>query len=1531
MARKRGDIDDQPDWPGSPTAEDPRRALIHMERLAGSVVVAVEEGLPLEVRSVADARDAAGIITGLSASGARTAALISGSRLAQVVPELASAAANHLPFLVHHACERGHAASRASHDAVVALRDAGCVLLLAADAQEVLDLALVGRRIAELALVPVVVAQDTFAGPYHLSTVRVPERAMLSAWIGKPADLIPSPTASQRLLFGESRRRLPRLLNIDRPIGLGSRLDKAAASRTLAGQDVFFNEEIPKIAGGVFTEFAAATGRNCAPIADYRADDADYVVVAAGRVTKALRAVVDELRSEHRKVGIVDIKMYRPLPESRLSTLLANKKAVTVLESVAIGGSQDPPLMADLRCLLDRSRDTGVPGDGGRAHSGRKRAESQARSPVLFSVVSRNAADASHEDLRAIFDNMLTAGPGGKRYHLGVRFGVPQSSRIPGLERLGQLLETAYGGLNLRGLTGSGRRTTADAGRTVIKLIGMADQHPAMAGTALAVGLFRNSGGVVESRPPDVRHTDFEPETCTVFHAPDDRGRAGSVVATDIIAATHLNMITDVDVVDSVPDEGHVIVSTNASPIRVWDVLPDRLRTRIREKRLHLSLVPGPSIAERIASDKWVQTQLEMHSLVGAVLQVLGQRLGNDGHVAEHYRSALSETWASGDHLLEQLLDAVDQGMSHVSGFETDSLSTPEAKPGTEPAAPWTVRDIPEHDDSVYDAGRFWNAVGYLYATGRSDDTMVDPYVASGVLPGRTSAFRSWAGFATRLPQFLPENCTACGACFVSCPDSALPVTVASVTELLADAMQRAEESGVNITQLRRIEKHLATQAHRLVSGDQRHEFRTLADLVLAAHERLVARMELDESDAEQIREEADAVANVCPSFPISRTETFFGEAEKQEKGSGLVFSINVNADACKACGLCAAVCPEGAMEMTQSTPELAEQYRRDWRTAMHMPVTRSDRIDRFIREDQPSTAAYRLLDRRAYHSVLGGDSAFPGSGTRATLHVVAGIADSIIRPRAERLRNTVNQTIEDLKNVIRDYVHQSVDVNDFEEFGKRLKEIDAAELKPERLAGLAQTGEGVDRRRLVQLNTALSDLEAMRRRHTSQGTSGTAMAAAFSLQQPEANSAAYPYNPFSFPWINVPPGDAPAVAEGLFEGIARELIEDLRTLRTAKMILDDVYEGPHADHVENFDWSDLSDEERDLCPPVCAVVRHQYEVLPHLLNLGFPVKIFVLDNGSVLNADSPQLHLWPMVRPDAFVMRSALGTPDHCLPGLINGIGSQRPALFHLYVAEPSIDGVLPDQTIDSMRLATESRAFPLMIYDPDRSVEWSGRWDISGNLGVADDWYARTVTEEISADLSNRTVPYTVADWAVQMGRYRQHFRHVRRNSWHSGMVSLVEFLAMDTDDRDGWQPYIEVSLGEGRTARVEVLPEMVAATEAALRSWRLLQELGAVQSSVVERVTSRLRDDFAQQKAQLKSSMTTDYATQLHAERQSFESQIHVRLTEELLTLSGYGSESARARERLLDFAGIASEDDMAGGGAADTSQESEGAAD
>jgi pyruvate ferredoxin oxidoreductase alpha subunit len=95
---------------------------------------------------------------------------------------------------------------------------------------------------------------------------------------------------------------------------------------------------IPEVAA----EFGETFGRESGGlIRTYRADDAETIVVALGSVLGTIEDVVDELREQGVKIGVVAIKSFRPFPLEEVREALGHAERVVVLEkalAVGIGG-----------------------------------------------------------------------------------------------------------------------------------------------------------------------------------------------------------------------------------------------------------------------------------------------------------------------------------------------------------------------------------------------------------------------------------------------------------------------------------------------------------------------------------------------------------------------------------------------------------------------------------------------------------------------------------------------------------------------------------------------------------------------------------------------------------------------------------------------------------------------------------------------------------------------------------------------------------------------------------------------------------------------------------------------------------------------------------------------------------------------------------------------------------------------------------------------------------------------------------------
>ena len=88
----------------------------------------------------------------------------------------------------------------------------------------------------------------------------------------------------------------------------------------------------------------------------YECDDADVVLVALGSVCGTIRPVVDEMRAEGHKVGLLKIRYMRPFPKAELSEALKDIKAVGVIDKDLSFGYEGTVYTNLMSSLYDDSR-----------------------------------------------------------------------------------------------------------------------------------------------------------------------------------------------------------------------------------------------------------------------------------------------------------------------------------------------------------------------------------------------------------------------------------------------------------------------------------------------------------------------------------------------------------------------------------------------------------------------------------------------------------------------------------------------------------------------------------------------------------------------------------------------------------------------------------------------------------------------------------------------------------------------------------------------------------------------------------------------------------------------------------------------------------------------------------------------------------------------------------------------------------------------------------------------------------------------
>jgi pyruvate ferredoxin oxidoreductase alpha subunit len=237
------------------------------------------------------------------------------------------------------------------HSDAMSQRDAGWLQLYAETNQEALDLHIQAFKIAEWLSVPVMVCMDGFLLTHASERADIPDPAQVDAFL---------PRYDPR-----------QVLDPAEPVSIGAMVGPEAFTevRYLAHERM---QQALQVIPAVAAEFGAQFGRDSGGLVrPYLTDDAEIVVVALGSVLGTVKDVVDELRADGLRVGVLGITSFRPFPDQAIrDALTAANQHLVVLER-ALSPGTGGIVTADLRTALAGRpapvMSTVVAGLGGRA------------------------------------------------------------------------------------------------------------------------------------------------------------------------------------------------------------------------------------------------------------------------------------------------------------------------------------------------------------------------------------------------------------------------------------------------------------------------------------------------------------------------------------------------------------------------------------------------------------------------------------------------------------------------------------------------------------------------------------------------------------------------------------------------------------------------------------------------------------------------------------------------------------------------------------------------------------------------------------------------------------------------------------------------------------------------------------------------------------------------------------------------------------------------------------------------------------
>jgi len=316
-----------------------------VETLSG--LVASGELAPCEFVNVESEFAAMSVAIGASATGARAYTATASQGLLYMAEALYNASGLGLPIVMTVANRAIGAPINIwnDHSDAMSQRDSGWIQLFAESNQEAIDLHLQAFRIAEEVSLPVMVCMDGFVLTHAVEGIDVPAQDVVDSFL---------PPYQPR-----------QLLTPDDPITIGAMVgpDAFTEVRYLAHKrHLRALEVIPAVAA----EFGTAFGRDSGGLVrEYRCADAETVVIALGSILGTLKDVVDEVREQGQRVGVLGLTTFRPFPFEAVRAVLRGAHRVVVVErafAVGVGGI----VSADLRMVWDGRQYTVIAGLGGR-------------------------------------------------------------------------------------------------------------------------------------------------------------------------------------------------------------------------------------------------------------------------------------------------------------------------------------------------------------------------------------------------------------------------------------------------------------------------------------------------------------------------------------------------------------------------------------------------------------------------------------------------------------------------------------------------------------------------------------------------------------------------------------------------------------------------------------------------------------------------------------------------------------------------------------------------------------------------------------------------------------------------------------------------------------------------------------------------------------------------------------------------------------------------------------------------------------
>ena len=648
---------------------------------------------------------AIGAVHGACEAGALAVSYTSSQGLMLMIPVLHRIAGARQPAVLHVAARTvgTHAMSIfGDHSDVMNCRGTGWTMLASGSVQEVMDTAGVAHLAAVQGRIPCMHFFDGFRTSHEIQKIAALDYEDLRSLLDMEAV--------------EKFRR--EALNPEHP----------TLRNTVQNPDVYFQfreannrfyEEMPAIVEHYLHEISRLTGRGGEDgqpyglFNYYGAADAEQVLVAMGSVAGCAREVVAYLNARGRKVGFLQVRLYRPFSFRHFRAALpATVQSLAVLDRCKELGAAGEPLYQDV--LTAFANDKSAP-------------------LIVGGRYGLSSKDTDPAQIKAVFDNLLSHRPK-NGFTIGITDDVTHLSLEPG-----PAIDSGDREATACKFWGLGSDGTVGANKNSVKIIG---DYTDMFAQAYFEYDTKKSYGITRS------HLRFGKNEILSTYL---------VKRADFIACHNQDYLYKYDVVSELKPGGSLLLNCDWTREELESRLPAAVKRTLARRGADLYIINANAIARELGLGN--RSNIVLQAAFFAISRVLPVE-----QAARYMKDAVAKTFhKKGERIVAMNQRAVDAGLTGFSRVETPAAWLEAVDLEVAAAARPVYRD----EDKPAFIRHILEPLNQL----RGDELPVSAFMGyeDGTMPLGATAYEK-RGVATRLPRWNPVACLQCNRCSYVCP-----------------------------------------------------------------------------------------------------------------------------------------------------------------------------------------------------------------------------------------------------------------------------------------------------------------------------------------------------------------------------------------------------------------------------------------------------------------------------------------------------------------------------------------------------------------------------------------------------------------------------------------------------------------------------------------------------------------------------------------------------------------------------------------